>query len=189
MGLTKLPHFNERLLWQCSLSWVSNTHQSNFKVFFDIYCKIHFFLLHQTADINVLQPHSKLLFHFPELPLAFTHRPGCMLLTDTPSTKPNPNPAPEDLPRVVWLSDTPPLASVLSQATMDKIKKLETAAIEDIGKVTSLGGPLLFKRMYMDYLLQRRIVVGHVVLRQSKILQNAHNNEYLTFMVNNVNWY
>ncbi|XP_782739.1 D-glutamate cyclase, mitochondrial [Strongylocentrotus purpuratus] len=69
-----------------------------------------------------------------KLPLAFTHRPGCMLLTDTPSTKPNPNPAPEDLPRVVWLSDTPPLASALSQATMDKIKKLETAAIEDIGK-------------------------------------------------------
>ncbi|XP_054758178.2 D-glutamate cyclase, mitochondrial-like isoform X1 [Lytechinus pictus] len=69
-----------------------------------------------------------------KLPLAFTHRPGSMLLTDSPCTKPNPNPPPEDLPRVVWLADTPPLGSTLSQATMDRIKKLETAAIEDIGK-------------------------------------------------------
>ncbi|XP_071476219.1 D-glutamate cyclase, mitochondrial-like [Diadema antillarum] len=69
-----------------------------------------------------------------KLPLAFTHKPGSMMITDTPLKKTDSDPTPEDLPRVVWLSEKPLLASVLSQAAVDKIKKLEEAAIEDIGK-------------------------------------------------------
>ncbi|XP_008299197.1 UPF0317 protein C14orf159 homolog, mitochondrial [Stegastes partitus] len=79
-------------------------------------------------------------------PLAFSHSPGCMFLTDIPDTPapltpPSDNmepqsakPNPEQTPVCFQVSQNPLLYSLASQAAVSKIRQLETIIGEDPGQ-------------------------------------------------------
>ena len=74
-----------------------------------------------------------------DIPLAFTHCPGSMFVTDNPSEQGcEKSLSSDDLLRVVWLSHDPPLASALSQEAEAVIQRLEVIASDDPGCSTSL---------------------------------------------------
>ncbi|XP_072031656.1 D-glutamate cyclase, mitochondrial-like isoform X3 [Amphiura filiformis] len=70
-------------------------------------------------------------------PLAFTHCPGGMYISDMPmdlSKYPINITDPTDLPKVISLMEEPFQASVASEATVNKIKQLEQLVFDDPGK-------------------------------------------------------
>ncbi|XP_030615060.1 D-glutamate cyclase, mitochondrial isoform X2 [Archocentrus centrarchus] len=74
-------------------------------------------------------------------PLAFSHSPGCMFLTDVPDspcstiTQPSDTkPSPELSPLCFQVSQNPLLYSLVSQATAVKIRQLETIIGDDPGE-------------------------------------------------------
>lgn len=76
-----------------------------------------------------------------EPPLAFSHSPGCMFLTDipdsptstiTPPTEAKPHP--ELTPLCFQVSQNPLLYSLVSQGTAAKIRQLEVMIGEDPGR-------------------------------------------------------
>eukprot|EP00062_Callorhinchus_milii_P023672 gi/632982766/ref/XP_007908317.1/ PREDICTED: UPF0317 protein C14orf159 homolog, mitochondrial [Callorhinchus milii] len=67
-------------------------------------------------------------------PLAFTHAPGCMFVTDVRSEEESETPAcPADTPQVVRVCQTPAHYSIASASTLDVIRELEALIQQDPG--------------------------------------------------------
>lgn len=75
-----------------------------------------------------------------EPPLAFSHSPGCMFLTDVPDA-PSAGTDPQLAPLCFLVSHNPLLYSLVSKATAGKIRQLERIIGDDPGK-----GPVLMRR-------------------------------------------
>ncbi|XP_073321945.1 D-glutamate cyclase, mitochondrial isoform X2 [Pagrus major] len=100
-------------------------------------------------------------------PLAFSHSPGCMFLTDVPDSSAPPasdgvhsptwDPSLELIPRSFLLSQNPLLYSLASQRAVEKIRQLETIIGEDPGQ---RGIRALFVQ---DELLRSCLSLSHAV--------------------------
>ncbi|XP_070578213.1 D-glutamate cyclase, mitochondrial-like [Ptychodera flava] len=66
-------------------------------------------------------------------PLAFTHYPGCMYISDTPVKKHDLSSLP-DKPKVIALKEEPFFASVTAESVVSKVKALEECIQDDPGK-------------------------------------------------------
>ena len=78
-----------------------------------------------------------------ECPIAFSHYPGSMYISDAPTDlddKTIDQDNPEENPKVIPLSEKPYWASVTSEAVVRKIQQLEVAMAEDLGNSNSLVG-------------------------------------------------
>lgn len=67
-------------------------------------------------------------------PLAFSHSPGCMFLTDIPDSPPSSGLDPELTPLCLQITHNPLLYSLVSKKTVEKIRELERIIGDDPGQ-------------------------------------------------------